>query len=456
MRRGGSLRRRIVARFAGVALLLSVGLGITTYLTVRTAVLEERETTAVDQVRVDATLVLASIDVAGINEAELLATLRPPTRSRPLLALSGEWYAASLQLQPGDLPAGLQAAVFGGDAVRQRFAIAGEPMLGVGVPLEGVAGGYFEIFPLQDVEDTLTTLARTLAVAGAAATSLGALAGWGIARRILRPLDEVSEVAAQIAAGRLDTRLDEAADRDLARLTASFNAMAKSLEERIAREAQFSSDVSHELRSPLTTLATSVSVLEGRRNELSAEGREALDLLAADLRRFQALVADLLEMSRHDAGVVAIERSPFEAAAFARTTLRRLGNEDVPCEVAEDATTAVVLADERRLERTIANLLDNAQLHGGGASRLTVEARDAVVRFCVEDRGPGVPPEYREVIFERFARGPGSARRGNRDGSGLGLALARQNVRAQGGDLFVEDAPGGGSRFVIEMPRVDT
>ena len=128
----------------------------------------------------------------------------------------------------------------------------------------------------------------------------------------LRPLDDVSDVAAQIAAGQLGTRLDESADQDLARLTASFNAMTQSLEQRIAREAQFSSDVSHELRSPLTTLATSVSVLEGRRAELSPEAREALDLLAADLRRFQTLVTDLLEMSRNDAGVMAIERSPFE------------------------------------------------------------------------------------------------------------------------------------------------
>ncbi len=456
VRRGGSLRRRIVVRFAGVALALSVGLGITTYLTVRTTVLEERETAAVEQVAADATLVAASLDVAGINEAELLATLRPPTRSRPLLSIAGEWFTASLQVQPADLPAELQEAVFSGGAARQRFAVGGEPMLAVGVPFTGVAGGYFEIFPLTDLAATLNTLARTLALAGAGATAIGALAGWGIARRIVRPLDEVSEVATQIAAGQLDTRLDESADRDLARLTASFNAMAQSLQDRIAREVQFSSDVSHELRSPLTTLATSISVLEGRRNELSPEGREALDLLAADLRRFQTLVADLLEMSRHDAGVVVVERTPFEAANFARRLLKRLGAEDVDLAVRRGAETAVILADELRLERSLANVLDNARFHGGGAPRLAIEADTAAVRFGVEDDGPGVPLAEREVIFERFARGVASGRRGSRDGSGLGLALARENVRAQGGRIYVEDAAGGGARFVIEMPRVDT
>lgn len=456
MPRGGSLRRRIVVRFAGVALVLSVGLGVTTYLTVRNTVLEDREAVAVEQVVSDATLVAASLDVAGLNEAELLATLRPPTRSRPLLSIEGEWYTASLQVQPTDLPAGLQEAVFAGGAARQRFAMGAEPMLGVGVPFSGVDGGYFEVFPLADVAATLNTLARTLILAGVGATALGALAGWGIARRILRPLDSVSEVATQIAAGQLDTRLDEAADRDLARLTASFNAMAQSLQERIAREAQFSSDVSHELRSPLTTLATSVSVLEGRRNELSPEGREALDLLAADLRRFQTLVADLLEMSRHDAGAVVVERTPFEAAAFARRVLRRLGADEVPLVVVPPADTAVLLADERRLERSLANVLDNARFHGERPTLLVVEADDRRVRFMVDDAGPGVPEDERELIFERFARGAASSRRGSRDGSGLGLALARENVRAQGGRISVEDAPAGGARFVIDMPRADT
>jgi len=455
-RRPRSLRRRIVVRVAGVALALSCGLGVATYLVVRDAVIEDREAAALDQVTTDARAVVASLEVAGVNRAEVLARLRPPARSRPLLAMDGEWYIASLLVQPDDLPEALQEAVFAGTAAKQRFAVRGDPLLGIGVPLSGGNGGYFEVFSLQDVAATLNTLAQSLIIIGAAATLLGALAGWGIARRILRPLEEVSDVAAQIAAGELGTRLDESADRDLARLTASFNAMAQSLEDRIEREAQFSSDVSHELRSPLTTLATSVSVLERRRDELSSQGREALDLLAADLGRFTALVTDLLEMSRYDAGVADIERIPFGVAAYIQRVLVRLGVTEVPLVIAPGADSAVVLADERRLERSLANVLDNARVYGGGPTLVTVRADYARVEIVVDDDGPSVPPEERDLIFERFARGTTARRHRDREGSGLGLALARENMHAQGGRIYAGDAPGGGARFVIELERVDT
>ena len=454
-RRPRSLRRRIVGQVAGVALVLSVGVGVVTYVVVRTTIIEDREIAALDQVTADARTVIASLDVAGLNQSEVLANLRPPARSRPLLAMEGEWYAASLLVQPDDLPDALKDTVFAGTAAKQRFAVRGDPVLGIGVPLTARQGGYFEVFSLQEVDATLDTLARSLIVAGAVATALGALAGWGIARNILRPIEEVSAVAAQIAAGELGTRLDESADRDLAHLAASFNAMAHSLEQRIEREAQFSSDVSHELRSPLTTLATSVSVLERRREELSSEGREALDLLTADLNRFTTLVTDLLEISRYDAGVAQIERTPFELAGHVRRTLARLGLSDVPLVIEPGVGSAVVLADERHLERSLANVLHNARVHGGGPVRVTVAADESKVRIMVDDAGPGVRPEERELVFERFARGSAARSRKGRDGSGLGLALALEHIRAQGGEIRAEDAPDGGARFVMEFPRVD-
>lgn len=305
----------------------------------------------------------------------------------------------------------------------------------------------------RSITATLMTLGRTLVVAGAVATALGALIGWGLSRRVLRPLSQVGRVAEQIAAGRLDTRLAESADRDLARLTTSFNRMASTLEQRIAMEARFSADVSHELRSPLTTLATSVSVLEGRRDELSIEGREALDLLAADLRRFQALVIDLIEVSKHDAGVVKLERTYFAVAPFVRNAVVRLGVDGVAVDAEAQVAETVVHADQRRLERTLANLLDNARVHGGGPVRVAVSADDANVRIAVEDAGPGVHVDDRTVIFERFARGAHGRRTGS--GSGLGLALATENMRAQGGRIWVEDRAGGGARFVLELPRVE-
>ena len=136
-------------------------------------------------------------------------------------------------------------------------------------------------------------------------TLLGIALGRFASVRSLRPLADVSRAAGAIAGGELDTRLDaEAADPDLEGLTNSFNAMVDQLQERIEREARFNSDVSHELRSPLTTLAAALEVLEADRDELPPRSQRALQLLSDDLRRFQRMVGDLLEMSRADAGSV--------------------------------------------------------------------------------------------------------------------------------------------------------
>jgi signal transduction histidine kinase len=161
-------------------------------------------------------------------------------------------------------------------------------------------------------------------------------------------------------------------------------------------------------------------------------------------------------MSRYDAGVADIERIPFGVAAYIQRVLVRLGVTEVPLVIAPGADSAVVLADERRLERSLANVLDNARVYGGGPTLVTVRADDTRVEIIVDDDGPSVPPEERDLIFERFARGTTARRYRDREGSGLGLALARENMHAQGGRIYVGDAPGGGARFVIELERVDT
>ena len=175
----------------------------------------------------------------------------------------------------------------------------------VGVPIPSVHAAYFEVFDLSDLDHTLRVLGLTLFVAGVVTTLLGIALGRFASVRSLRPLADVSRAAGAIAGGELDTRLDaEAADPDLEGLTHSFNAMVDQLQERIEREARFNSDVSHELRSPLTTLAAAVEVLEADRDQLPPRSQRALQLLSDDLRRFQRMVGDLLEMSRADAGSV--------------------------------------------------------------------------------------------------------------------------------------------------------
>lgn len=446
------LRAKIVVRFAAVALFLSVLLGVITYVSVRQLILEDRRASSVEQATGDARLVSATLQSGQANPGELLVSLRPPTRSTPLLFFQGEWFAASLQVRPEDLPAALTELVLDGTPARQTISIRDRPVSVVGVPLMGDLGFYFEVFSLADVANTLSTLFRVLVLAGAITTVAGALLGGFIARRVLRPLREVTAVAQQIASGELESRLDEGIDKDLTALTASFNRMADTLHTRIAREARFASDVAHELRTPLTTLLTSLSVLERRRDELSSHGQEALDLLGRDVRRLERTAADLVEIAKHDAGVVTADVEPLPATAVINRLLNRLRRPDLPVAVDQEAVRSLIHADEGRLERILVNLIDNADTHGGGATRITVSRIADVVRIAVEDAGPGVKEEDRDRVFERFARGSHARPSGRYDGSGLGLALAAENTLLQGGDIWVEDAPGGGARFVVELP----
>lgn len=445
------LRTRIIIRFAAIGLLITALVGAITYVAVRQLLLEDREVIATEQATGDARLVTAALRGDQANPSEVLASLRPPARSTPMLLRDGEWYAASLQVRPEDLPAALVALVEEGDAGRQRVLVDGTPAVVVGVPLPAANGAYFEVFSLADVRRTLATLVRALALAGGVATVSGVLLGGWMARRVLRPLREVTEVARQIADGELETRLNESLDEDLTVLTRAFNRMADTLQSRIALEARFASDVAHELRTPLTSLVTSVAVLEGRRSELSDQGREALDILGDDVERLQRTVADMTEIAKHDAGVVTADLELRPAAAVVAGLLYRIHRADINVDLDRQSTDALIQVDERRLERVLANLIENADSHGGGATRITVRAADSSVRIAVEDQGPGIPEDERSRIFERFARGSTSATTKRHTSSGLGLALARENTVLQGGRIWVEDRRGGGARFVIEL-----
>ena len=226
--------------------------------------------------------------------------------------------------------------------------------------------------------------------------------------------------------------------------------MADAVQTRIERETRFASDVSHELRSPITALAAAVEVLDARRADLSVRTQQALDVVVSQVRRFDQMVLDLLELSRMDVGVIGLHREEIEIVPFLERVGMRYGMSEPRIEVAQGGPTTVAL-DKRRFERIMANLFDNARIHGGGVSRVVVDTpRHGFVRIAVEDRGPGVAPSERSLIFERFARG--SAGRSRAGGTGLGLALVAEHARAHGGVAWVEDAPNGGARFVVEFP----
>jgi two-component system sensor histidine kinase MtrB len=265
---------------------------------------------------------------------------------------------------------------------------------------------------------------------------------------VLRPINDVALAAAKLASGDLDARAPTTTDPDLTAISSSFNAMAETLAARIQRDAQFAADVSHELRSPLTTMSASASVLEGRREELPSVAQEAVDLLVVDVTRFAELLEDLLDLAR--------DHEPFDPATQPVIDLAELAAvavEGRPDLVERHGDTRV-RADSRRIGRVIDNLVQNADRHGGGVDRIVVERAGDYVRLSVADSGPGIPPEDREAVFDRFSRGTSTPARASSSGTGLGLALVRDHVLAHGGACWYEDADTGGACFVVEMPGV--
>jgi two-component system sensor histidine kinase MtrB len=469
------LRARVTTTFAIGALALSTIMAGITYFTARQSFINERQTTDQRQAFANASLVQNSLRSPGIDVDQLLEQADTLPGSRSVLLSGGQWYATSISVGKSAIPTPERTLVLTGTPATQLFSLSGTPQLVIGVPLPAVHAAYYEVFSLAELEGTLRTLAFALAAAALVTTVAGAALGRWASGRALRPLAGVTEAAVAIAGGQLDTRVEAGDDVDLEELASAFNQMTANLQDRIEREARFTSDVSHELRSPLTTLSATVGVLEGHRHELDPRARSALDLLDGDLQRFTRMVDDLLEISRFDAGSAELsldEVDPGELVrqAVASSTAHRARGHDtpavVPVEVAADVDGLRLGVDKRRFERVMANLFENATLYAGGVTRVVVERHPAVVggvaggvvapprciRVIVEDRGPGIPANERLHIFERFYRGSRSGQRASSEGTGLGLSLVAEHVRLHGGSVRIEDTPGGGSRFIVELP----
>jgi signal transduction histidine kinase len=172
-------------------------------------------------------------------------------------------------------------------------------------------------------------------------------------------------------------------------------------------------------------------------------------VLDTELRGFTGLVVDLLDISRMEAGAAELELAAVRPHELVRDVLDSTQREQVRVHVAPSAP-AVVMIDRRRIARALMNLLDNADAYAKGAVSVLVTGDQHVLRLCVDDHGPGVPVDEREYVFDRFARGRSSS---DTHGTGLGLALVVEHVRLHGGRVWVEDAPGGGARFVVQVPK---
>lgn len=481
------LRVRSGVAFAAMALILSAALALAAYVLVRSSLLTERKTVAERQAYTNARLLRARIDPVPADMSQLVSGLQVGGSGDSLLRIRGSWYSSSVEITSTEIPRSLAATVDAGDAGTQVFDHFGSPALAVGVPIAAVDAAYFEISSLEEVESTLARLGRSLLVAGAVATAVGGLLGALFSSAVLRPLRQFALVAKRIAGGGSTARsedadgsptarLDAAGDADLEPLAASFNEMLDELDARIERERRFASDVSHEIRGPVAALASAVSIVDRRRDQLPAEIVPVVDALEEQVTAFNQLVLDLLEISRFDARTAKLDTATVDLAELCERVLRGPGHDGI--ELAVEGPS-VIEGDRRRITQVISNLLENASRYAGGATHVRIcpvqppvdrdpatesAAGTAVdlaeeqlmgwVAIRVEDRGPGVPPAERELIFGRFHRGRAADTADAPPGTGLGLAVSREHVELHGGRLWVEDRPGGGASFVVELPEV--
>ncbi len=453
-RRRLGLRARLTITYALGAALLSTLLAVSTYGLTRQNLLNQREDSAISRALTNALTVRRELNATDAKD--LIPALPTPEGAEPVIDYKGMWYEKTADFGQDALPLSLRQTVQAGHAARMRFDHNGQTYFAVGVPIPALHASYYEAVSFVEVSHTLDTLALILVVASLLSTVAAGFLGWWAARRALAPLLDVGAAAEAIAGGRLDTRLVVGEDPDLDVLAVPFNHMAQALEDRVERDARFASEVSHELRSPLMTLAASVEVLGNSRSEIPERAQTALDLLSADVDRFQQLVEDLLEISRFDAGAIKLHLEDVQVAEMVIQAVQVLGGGGIPVRFADDVSSVVVRVDKRRFARVLANLLDNADKYAGGATEVTLELRGEVVQIAIEDRGNGVPESEREVIFDRFSRGSESGNRASDSGVGLGLALVDEHVRLHGGQVWVEDRRDGqpGARFVVELPVV--
>ncbi|MEU6036429.1 MtrAB system histidine kinase MtrB [Actinomadura sp. NPDC047616] len=329
--------------------------------------------------------------------------------------------------------------------------------------------GQFELyylFPLTQEERTLTRVAWSLLAVGAVLVLLLAAIASLVTRQVVIPVRLAAQGAQRLAAGRLEERMRVRGEDDLARLATSFNEMAANLQEKIGEledlsqvQRQFVSDVSHELRTPLTTIRIAADMLYEYRDTFAdpAVGRSA-ELLQSQLERFEALLADLLEISRHDAGAATLDA---ESLDMRDLVLRAVG--DIQG-LAERKGSKVVLqlpgepcmaeVDRRRVERILRNLLVNAVEHGEGEDIIVSVAADRdAVAVAVRDHGVGLKPGESQMVFDRFWRAD-PARARTTGGTGLGLSISREDAQLHGGWLQAWGEPGKGSQFRLSLPRV--
>lgn len=434
--------------FGGLAAVLSTLLALVCFQVTRATLISQRERVAERQTYVNARAVDNALTRDPSKPSVALADAQTSSQGFALLEVGGEWFSSSVAGDRSDVPASLIEVIDSGTAARQRVALPQGTVVAVGLPMNGSAGTttYIEFVPMEEVANSVNRVRQGLVLAAVAATCAGVLAGRWASARILRPVRRTADAANLISEGALDRRLESDGDADLEPLVHSFNDMVDGLQRRIEREARFASDVSHELRTPLAAMLAALSV--ARRRVKDPAGTEALQLLQKEVDRFTALITDLLEISRVEAGVAELVLETVRPQEFVAGVLGSIGRTNLPIVVDPSAATEIRL-DTRRMGQVLVNLVENADKYGQGATELRITGDATTLQFLVDDAGAGIDPAERDHVFERFARlGDPSV-----PGTGLGLALVQEHVRLHEGTVAISESPAGGARFTVTIPR---
>ncbi|MCU1547198.1 MAG: two-component sensor histidine kinase [Arthrobacter sp.] len=378
---------------------------------------------------------------------------------------------ASDQLTIGVIPADLRKAVQ--DSGKDQFWASTEfpvgtedrPGIAVGnkVTFSGTVYELYLIYDLNTAQKTLDEIQNVLLAGGAVLVLMIGAIAWYVTRNVVSPVSHAALVSEKLAAGQLQERMVVKGEDEVARLGASFNHMAASLQEQITKLAtlsqmqqRFVSDVSHELRTPLTTVRMAAEVLYDAREDFDPINKRSAELLYNQVERFQSLLADLLEISRFDAGAATLDAQPTDIVQL----IGHVMDDVAPVAAAygsevtlsAPAGSIIVDTDDRRIDRILRNLVLNALEHGEGRPvNISVAANDTAVAVAVRDHGIGMGSAEAARVFDRFWRAD-PARARTTGGSGLGLSIAAEDTKLHNGWLQAWGQKGNGANFLLTLP----
>ncbi|WP_369817262.1 MtrAB system histidine kinase MtrB [Cellulomonas sp. Root137] len=387
----------------------------------------------------------SSLDISGATTTPALIPLVSPELRLATAGGGQQWQSVAIPRETGGVSPGV---------------LVGQD---VTVPVVGTYQLFF-LYSLQSEQDRLDFLQRTLGLAAAALVVLLGSMTWLVTRQTVQPVRRAAQVAERLADGHLSERMPEKGEDEMATLARSFNEMADSLQDQIHRmeelstlQRRFVSDVSHELRTPLTTIRMAGEVIHASREDFDPAAKRSAELLQTQLDRFEDLLADLLEISRFDAGAAVLDAEGRDVRDVVITAV----DHAAPLADRRGAWLHVVVPEERcvadidprRVERILRNLLVNAVEHAEGSTvEVTVGADAHAVAITVRDRGVGMTPDEAAHVFDRFWRAD-PARARTTGGTGLGLAISLEDAHLHGGWLEAWGRPGRGASFRLTLPR---